>query len=166
MFTGYETGFTAFAVLLLVLWRFFASIEGIVAKIWAKTCVRSYWNRFYGIRHSIYSTFEVFLFRWEVMLPRYVQKRVYVGFETGFTAFAVLFLALWRLFCVDRRYCCQNIGENVFAGFEIGFTAFSILFLALWMFFSVDQRYCCQDTFINVCSLDFKPVLRHSPISF
>ena len=38
-FAGFETGFTAFAVLFLALWRFFASIEGTVGKIRTKTFI-------------------------------------------------------------------------------------------------------------------------------
>ena len=39
--------------------------------------------------------------------------RSFTGFLTGFTAFAVLFLEVWRLFLVDFSYRCQDTGENV-----------------------------------------------------
>ena len=64
----------------------FQSIGNIIAKIQAKTCVFS-------------TSLEGFLGRSEISMPRYSQKRVFAGFKTGFTAFAVLvFLAHWRFF--------------------------------------------------------------------
>ena len=49
----------------------------------------------------------------EVPLQRYWRKHSFAGFQTGFTSFAVLFLAPWRLFWVDRAYICQDTGDNV-----------------------------------------------------
>ena len=54
---------------------------------------------------------EFFLHQSEVPLPRYGRKPLFVGFEIGFTAFAVQILALWGLFCVDLSYRCQ---ENLY----------------------------------------------------
>ena len=91
---------------------------------------------------------------------------MFPGFKTGFTAFAVLFLPLRRLFCVDRMYRCKDTCENMFTGFETDFTAFAVLFLAIWTYFCVDRRYRCQDSSENVCAPAFKSVLRYSPFSF
>ena len=71
--------------------------------------------QFYGIRCSLFSTLEVILSLSNVRFPIYGQKRSCSGFETSFTAFDVLFLALWRLYWVDWRYCCQDTGKNVYA---------------------------------------------------
>ena len=105
-----------------------------------------YWNRFFGIRCSIFSTLEVTLSRLEVLLPRYCWKCSFASFFTGFTAFSVLFLALWRLFWVDRSYHCKDRCENVHSLKLSGFTVFTVLFLAIWRLFCVDLRYGCQDT--------------------
>ena len=74
------------------------SIEGTVAKIRAKSFVRwlSNWFLYFGC--FIFSTFEVILSQSKVSLPRYGQKDLCTGFETGFTDFAILFLTLWSLF--------------------------------------------------------------------
>ena len=77
------------------------SIGSNIAQIRVKTCVRRLLNRFYCSRLSIFCTLEVILSRLDVQLPRYVRKHSLAGFETGFKAFAILFLALSRLFCVD-----------------------------------------------------------------
>ena len=39
--------------------------------------------------------------------------RSFTGFDIGFTAFAVLFLEVWRLFSVNFKYHCQDSGENI-----------------------------------------------------
>ena len=88
------------------------SIRGTVAKIRAKTFIRRLYNRFFGIRCSIFRTLEVIFSRSKVQLLSYEQKRSFACFESGFSSFAVLFLALCRLFCVDWRYSCQDTGEN------------------------------------------------------
>ena len=61
LFAGFKTVFPAFAVLFLSVCGFFASIAGTDAKIRVKTCVASFLNRFYGIRHSFFSSMEVIL---------------------------------------------------------------------------------------------------------
>ena len=38
---------------------------------------------------------------------------MFAGFETSFTTFAVLFLALWKLVWIDRMYRCQDTFLNV-----------------------------------------------------
>ena len=38
---------------------------------------------------------------------------MFAGFETSFTTFAVLFLALWKLVSIDRMYRCQDTFLNV-----------------------------------------------------
>ena len=92
---------------LFYFWHFvgyFEFIEGSVSKIQVKTFICQLLYRFYGIRYSIFSTLEIILSRSNLPLPRYRQKCSFAGFKTGFTAFAVLFLALWRSFLVNRRY--------------------------------------------------------------
>ena len=69
-------------------------------------------NRFYGIHFSIFSTLDVSFSLSKLPLPRYGRKRSFAGFQTSFMAFDVLFLALWSLVLVDRRYCCQDTGRN------------------------------------------------------
>ena len=44
-----------------------------------------------------------------------MQKSLFTVFEIGFTALAVLFLALWKKFCVNLRYRCQDTDENVYS---------------------------------------------------
>ena len=57
---------------------------------------------------------KLFCVDW-MCLTRYGQKRLFAGFEIGFTAFAVLFLEHWRLFYVDSMYGCQVTSENVYS---------------------------------------------------
>ena len=151
---GFETSFTAIAVLFLALWRLLrvnqrfhcqvTSIKGIVAKIRAQTFILRLWNQFYSIHCSIFWTFECIFRRSNSPLPRYWWKSSISGFETGFTALAVLILELWRLLLVDWRYRCQDSGENVHSpSFENSITAFAVLFFTLWMLFLVDWRYYC-----------------------
>ena len=77
------------------------------------TCVYRLYNRFYGICCSFFCTLEVILFQSEVPLQKYRRKCVFTSFETSFTAYSVLFLALWRFFYVDQRYFCQHTGINM-----------------------------------------------------
>ena len=71
------------------------------------------WNRFTAFGFLFFTTLDGFL-RWsEVPLLTYRQKLVFACFETGFMAFSVLLLALWRFFCVDHRYRCQDTAINV-----------------------------------------------------
>ena len=72
----------------------FGSIYDTVARLQAKIFIHQYCNWFYGIRCSIFSTLEVIFSRSKVPLPRFGRKCSFVGFETSFTAFAVLFLEL------------------------------------------------------------------------
>ena len=81
--------------------------------IQVKKFIRRPLNRIYGNDCSIFRTLEVILSRSKVSLPRYKRKHSFAGFKTKFTSFAVLILALWRLFRVDQRYHCQGSGENV-----------------------------------------------------
>ena len=71
---------------------YFESIEGTFALIRAKTFIRQLRNWFFGIYCFIFRTLEVTLSQWEVLLPRYRQKHSFAGFDTDFTAFAVLFV--------------------------------------------------------------------------
>ena len=48
-------------------------------------------------------------------MPKYGRIRLFAGFETDITAFAVQFLEVWSLFWVDWRYRCKHTGENVYS---------------------------------------------------
>ena len=57
----------------------------------------------------------------EVRLPSYKRKHIFAGFAITLTTYASLFLEHWRLFCVDWRYVCQDIGENIYyPAFKLG----------------------------------------------
>ena len=127
----------------------------------AKTFFCCLFNRFYGICCSIFSTQEIIFSSLKVPLPRYGRNCSFSNFENGFKSFTVLFLAIWRLFLVNRRYRFQETSENVhslvlhrFSG--IHYSIFSNLEIIL-----VDRRYCCQDISENVNSPSFKLVLWH-----
>ena len=53
----------------------------------------------------------------EVWFPRYWRKCSFSGFEIGFAAFPVVFLALCKCFCVNQRYGCQDTDENFYSPF-------------------------------------------------
>ena len=79
--------------------------------------------------------------RLEVAFSRYDPKRVFAGFEIGFTAFAVCF-STFEFFLRQSKVQLARYGQTrVFAGFQTLFTAFAVPFLVLWRVFSVDQRY-------------------------
>ena len=71
-------------------------------------------NWVYIINSSNFRTLEFILRRLEVRLPRYKRKRLFAGFEIGFTVIAVLFFEHWRFICIDWRYFCQDTGENIY----------------------------------------------------
>ena len=137
-----------------------------IAKLLGKTCVYWFWNRFYGICCSVFSTFVTILHQSEIPLPRYGLKRVLVDFETCFTAFALFFRTL-DVFLHQSEVPLSRWGRKcVFAGLEIIFTAFVVLFFAPWRLFCIDRRYCFQNMGENVCLPALKLVLRHSPFIF
>ena len=144
---------------------YFDSIEGIVANILAKTFIRRLWNRFYGIRCCIFCILEVILILLKVSLPIYWRKRSFACFESGYTSHAVFF-ALWRLFAFIGCSVAKIHVKTFIRGFEINFKVFAVLFLALWRLFWVNWRYRSQDTGINIYSAVLKPVLRHSLFYF
>ena len=187
-FTGFETGFAAFAVLFLAPWSFFCLDRCTVAKIRVKTCLLAL-KLVFAAFAVLFLHFEFFLGLSEVRLPRYGHKHVFVSCETGFTAFVVLFFHFGCIFekiggtiaKIRANTCSPDFKLNlrhplsffstlevilpcsvvllprygrkcVFVGVETGFTIFSVLFLALWRFYCADQRYRCHDTGINVCS--------------
>ena len=88
---------------------YFESIEGTFIKMRIKTFIQQLLNQFYSI---IFSSLEVILSILKVLLPKYGQKCLFAIFQTDLTAFPVLFLTLWRLFCVDRRYSCNDRFEK------------------------------------------------------
>ena len=120
---------------------YFALFGRIVAKIPAKKFLCWLWNRICGIAASFW-VLVALLRQSAILLPRYRRKRFLAGFETGFTAFAAAFWALWWLFCVNRKYHCQNYRQkHFFADFETGFIAFATIFWALWWLFCVNWKY-------------------------
>ena len=57
-----------------------------------------------------------------VPFPRYGRKCFLAGFETGLTAFAAALWALWWLYCINRKYLCQDTSEKVSSlGFKLVF---------------------------------------------
>ena len=84
---------------------YFASIWCTVAKIWAKTLLHRLWNRNDNIRHIFLHTLGL-ICQSNLTLPKYERKHCFATFEAGFTVFAILFWALWCLFCVNRTYRC------------------------------------------------------------
>ena len=92
-FSGFEIGFTAL-VLFFEFWRFYLITEVTIAKIQGKMLINWLCNPFNNIRCSIFRTLEVIFSRLKLPLPKYKRKRSFADFETGFTAFAVLFLAV------------------------------------------------------------------------
>ena len=106
VFASFETGLVHSSFFISHFEGFYESIGGTVAKIHAKMCVNRLCNRFYSFNRSFFSILEEFLHLSEVPLPRYRRNHVVACFQTGFMTFAVLFLAIWRLFCVNRRYLC------------------------------------------------------------
>ena len=92
---------------------YFASIGGTVAMIRANTLLRRVLNRFYTVCRSFWSNFLVILRQSSIRLPRYRVKHCFTWFKIEFTAFAVLFGALWWIFCVNWTYRCQDTGENI-----------------------------------------------------
>ena len=139
----------------------------------AKTFICRLWILFYNIHCSIFSTLEVILCQSEVLLPRYGRKRSFVLFETGFTTFVVLFLAIWRLFLVDWKYPCQDAARMFIRRlwnrlYSSSSSIFRIwrLFLALCRLFLVDRRYSCQNTSENVHSPGFETCFTAFPVLF
>ena len=92
---------------------YFLSIWPTFARIQAKTLVRRLWNRLLVIHCSFLNILVVILRQFDVPLPRYRQKCWFAGFETEFTAYAVLFWALWWYFCINRTYHCQDMDATI-----------------------------------------------------
>ena len=59
----------------------------------------------------------------ECTVAKILAKNLLDGFEMVFTAFAVLLLEDWKLFCVDWSYGCHYTGDNIY---------FKALKLGLW----------------------------------
>ena len=112
-FAGFETGFQHSLYYFYNFGCYFESIFSTVANILAKMFILWPINRFYSICCRIFRFSKVILSQLEVHFPRYGRKHSFASFETSFTTFAVLFLALCRFLKVDRKYHCQVMGENI-----------------------------------------------------
>ena len=86
------------------------------AKIWTKIFICCFWNLFYGNCCFSLSTLEVVLRQSEVLLPRY-GRNVYSVASHRFYGIRRSTLALFRLFCVNRRYGYQDTDENLYSLF-------------------------------------------------
>ena len=96
----------------------------------------------------------------------YKQKHLFAAFETTFAAFTILFLAVWRYFCVDRIYRCKDTREIVFLpAFKPVLLHFPFFF-ALWKIFCVVRMYRCQNKGENVCYFALKPIIWYSLFLF
>ena len=137
--------FTRFAVLLLEHWKLF-SVD------WRYGCQDTCENIYFTIlqlflRHLqfYFQNILCYFASIECTVAKIQAKKLLDGFEMVFTAFAVLLLEHWKLFCVDWIYGCHYTGDNIFfKPFKLGFVAFSVLFLEYWRLFFVDWRYGCQ----------------------
>ena len=94
-------------------------------------------------------------------MPRYARKFIFAGFQLGFTAFAVLFLKLSRLFCVNLKYRCQDTSENVYLLALNRFFGICCFIFTTLEVLCIDLKYCCQGMGENLYFLPFKPVLCH-----
>ena len=135
---------------------YFASIGGTVANIRTKTLIHRHRNGVFCICCSIFRTFQVILHRLVLRFLRYERKDSFASFEMVFTAFAILFLEHWRLFCFDWKYCCKIRAKKFIFQLWNWFTAFDILFLEHWRLVCIDWWYGSQDTGENIYSPDLK----------
>ena len=105
-FAKFQSDFKAFAVLFWVNQSYQCQVTGEYVNSPISKPVLEYlllyFLKFGGYFPSICSTFAKIPARMFICL-----------FKTSFTAFAVLFLEVWRLIRVDRRYHCQDTGENI-----------------------------------------------------
>ena len=112
MFAGFEICYTALAVILLALWRFFCIDRRYICQDTHKNECSPTLKPV--LQHSLFILhFVGFIALIESTVAKYKQKRVFAGFGTGFMAFAILFLTLGRYFCIHQRYRCKITGENV-----------------------------------------------------
>ena len=112
-FPGFETCFQHSLFSFYNFGCYFESIFGTVGNILAKTFILWPINRFYDICCRIFRFSKVILIQLVVYFSRYGRKHSFASFETYFTTFAVLYLALWRFLKVDRRYHCHVTRENI-----------------------------------------------------
>ena len=112
LFSGFNNGFRAFAVLFLEHWTVFC-VDWRYGCQDTGECIYSPALKL-SLQRWQFRTLEVILCRLEVPLPRYGRNRLLSSFKIGFTAFAVLFLEHRRLFFIDWRYFCQDTGETVY----------------------------------------------------
>ena len=129
LLAGFEVGFTAIVILFLEHLRLFC----VVSRYGCQDTGEKIYSRVLKLRllHSPFYFYNIEdILRWlEVRLKRYGRKHLFAGFEIRFTAFTVLFLEHWRLFCVNWMYDCQETGENVYLlALKLGFSAFDVLF--------------------------------------
>ena len=111
-FSGLETGFTVYCVNLWALWWLFCYILPYRCKDTGENVAFSTFQPVLMHLPVFKNILVVILHQSDMPLPKYRQKRCFTCFKTGFTAFAVLFWALWWLFCVNLMYCCQDTRKN------------------------------------------------------
>ena len=94
-----------------------------------KCFIAGLYNQFYNILCAFLSTLGTILRPLNMPLPRYGWKHVFASFITGFTAFGVLYWALWWLIMLNRTYCWELTGVKVsLRAYKSGFMAFTALF--------------------------------------
>ena len=103
----YGIGYSIFSTLELILCQWKVTLPRYTENVF-----RRLWNGFYR-NNVFFNTLKAILSWSKLPLPRYGWKRSFSGSKTGVTAYTVLFLALWRLFWVDKKYHCQDTGKNV-----------------------------------------------------
>ena len=150
-FTGFETGFTVFAVLFLEVSRLF----------WVDfryRCQDTGENVHSLAYKTVFPAFAVYFLK----IGGYF---VSIGGTVSKIRSKIFIWRLWSRFYVIRCFIFSTLGvilsqlkmylprymwKRSLSGFETDFTALADLFLELWRLFKVDQRYRCQITGKNV----------------
>ena len=104
------------------------------------------------LRHSsfFFKHFWRFLHPSKAPLEKCKWKRVFAGFENGFTAFIVLVLPLWRFFCFNQRYRCLVTAKTCVLRLWDWFYGIRRSFFGTLEVFCVDQKYRWLNTCISL----------------
>ena len=111
-FAGFKTGFTAFVLLFLALWRLFLVDQRFHCKDTAKRFIRRLWKRFYGIRCSIFSTLENIFSQLKVPRQDTAKTVIRLLWNLFIGICCSIFSTLEVIFS-RSKYCCQDTGKNV-----------------------------------------------------